>query len=128
MNISNNTVQASHNQQFHSRYLQRAQIETVEQTSPHTSLAAKKSLSSATVDAVQIENLAVVVGYKQQQALLETAKKAFSQDESEPSTDLITGEIAMNAAKKQQRQVLIFTAIESINERVSERPRIQTQA
>jgi len=128
MNINSSIVQAIPSQKFLPRHLQLGQIETLKQAPPQINLIAKKLSISETVITERPGNLAVVVGYKQQQALLETAKKAFSQDESEPSTDLITGDIAMYAAKKQQRQVLIFTAIESINERVSERPRIQTQA
>lgn len=93
----------------------------------HVAPVAKVALSSSNLSGDARETVATYVGYQQQQALLQTAQKAFAQDESEPNVS-ITGEIAAEAAKQQTKQALAFTAIEKVNEKLEQRPSIQTKA
>lgn len=93
----------------------------------HTAAVAKVALSSSNLSGESRENVATYVGLQQQQALLKTAQKVFTEDES-ASDDLFTGEIAANAAKQQTKQALAFAAIEKVNDHLEQRPRIQISA
>lgn len=94
----------------------------------HATPIANAALSSPNISAASREKLAEHVNRQQQQALLETAKNAFSPAEEETTPTMITGDIAKTAAKKQSQQALAFMAIDKLTEKAAERPRIQTEA
>lgn len=82
-------------------------------------------------ETIEQESLATLVGIKQQQALVETAQKAFGQPSpDEPAVAAPTGEIAKEAATKHTTQTLAFAAIDALKEQEQNpsHPRIQTQA
>ena len=72
--------------------------------------------------------LVSMVEIKQQQALVETAQNAYQAGAEESATMDITGEIAREAAKKQNKQSLAISIIERIQQSGSDRPHIQVNA
>lgn len=90
-------------------------------------------LPNKSKETITQENMATLIGLKQQQALVETAQKAFGQQEPDDSGFISpTGEVAKEAAKQHTKQTLAFTAIDALRDKKlgidPYRPRIQTQA
>ena len=71
------------------------------------------------------EQAAELIHYHQNQELIETAQKAFSQDESENQVTFVSGDIAKEALNKNTKQTLIFEVIQQLHEYQSGLPRIQ---
>lgn len=98
---------------------------TANQFQPTRDLVSSASKELASLENEQPRQTAMaIVAMKQQKELIETAQKAFNPAEDpEPSTP--SGEIALEAAKKQGKQTLAYEWIERIFEAPKHRPRIQ---
>lgn len=66
----------------------------------------------------------VIVEKKQQKELIETAQNAFNSTQ-DPESSTPSGEIALNAAKKQNKQTLAYEWIDRLSEGPKHRPSIQ---